>query len=86
MNKEEFVAEAFCQGRLSKTFGKYTRQVMEQIDKHFKKNYQHEMFNSKKEKDEDKEDLWVEGLGMGYPLNEEEYEKMLKESKNPQDK
>lgn len=75
VNKEEFVAEAFCQGTLSETFGKYTRQVMEQINKHFKKGNKKEMSNEK-EINHDSEDLWVEGLGMGYPLDEKSYEEM----------
>lgn len=80
VNKEEFVAEAFCQGKLSNSFGEYTRQVMKQIDKHFKKGYQHEMFNSaiKEDKKQNPNNIWVEGLGMGYPLNEEDYERMQK--------
>lgn len=72
MNNEEFVAEAFCQGKLAKTFGKYTRLVMEQIDKHFKKGYQHNMFDNSKEKDKkiNPDDLWVENYGLGYPTEE----------------
>lgn len=73
-NKYEFVAEAFCQGKLSKKFGKYTKQVMEEIDKHFKHGSKSKVSNAS----EDLE-FWVEEFGFGYPIDEDAYEEMQKE-------
>lgn len=69
-NTYEFVAEAFSQGILSKKYGKYTKQVMEQINKHFKSTYQTklELQNEKKDKDGFE---WIEGFGTGYPIDED---------------
>ena len=75
-NREEFVAEAFSQGKLAKTYGKYTKQVMDEIDKHFKKGYQHKMFDAM---DGENNDLWIENFGGGYPIDEKEYEAMRDE-------
>lgn len=72
-NKYEFVAEAFCQGSLSKNYGKYTKDVMETIQKHFAKNYQTKLFNAKEEKN-DNEDFWMEEYGFGYPIDEKSFE------------
>ena len=85
-NIHEFVAEAFCQGILSKKQGKYTKQVMEAINKHFKKEYQTKLKLNEKEKPYimDKGDEWVEAYGMGYPLNEEILEKYKKEREKKQ--
>ena len=73
-NKYEFVAEAFCQGSLSKNYGKYTKDVMETIQKHFAKNYQTKLFNAKEEEENANEDFWMEEYGFGYPIDEESYE------------
>lgn len=73
-NKYEFVAEAFCQGRLSKKYGKYTKQVMEEINKHFSHNSKSKIDNEKEELD-----MWIEEFGFGYPIDEEAYEEMQKE-------
>ena len=75
-NKFEFVAEAFCQGTLSKKYGKYTGQVMEAIKEHFGKNYQTKLALNEKDKEEQNDnEMWIEGYGYGYPIDEEEYNK-----------
>ena len=71
-NRFEFVAEAFCQGHLSKKYGKYTKQIMDLMSEHFAKNKQLKLaVNESKDKDDD---MWVEGFGLGYPIDEEAYE------------
>lgn len=74
-NRYEFVAEAFCQGHLSKKYGKYTKEVMSLINKHFGKSAQLSLFNEKS----DDTEMWVEGFGFGYPIDEEEYKKFREE-------
>lgn len=69
-NKYEFVAEAFCQGTLSKKYGKYTKQIMDLMNEHFSKNKQMKLAVNK----EDDGEMWVEGFGFGYPIDEESYE------------
>lgn len=71
-NEYEFVAEAFCQGRLSKKYGKYTKQVMDLIDEHFASTNQLKLAINKKEEDSDK--IWIEEYGQGYPIDEEALE------------
>ena len=83
-NRYEFVAEAFCQGTLAKKSGKYTKQVMDCIDKHFKSEYQTKLFNSKEEDTDD--NMWLEEYGLGYPIDEEalsEFEKIQNKGKEP---
>lgn len=83
-NRYEFVAEAFCQGTLAKKSGKYTKQVMDCIDKHFKSEYQTKLFNSKEEDADD--NMWLEEYGLGYPIDEEalsEFEKIQNKGKEP---
>lgn len=83
-NKYEFVAEAFCQGMLAKKYGKYTKQVMNTIDKHFKSQYQTKLFNARNEEKEDIKDMWIEEYGLGYPIDErsiKDYERNLKKRK-----
>lgn len=72
-NKYEFVAEAFCQGRLSEKYGKYTKQVMEEISKHFSHGSKSKVSNAKEEVE-----MWIEEFGFGYPIDEEAYEEMKK--------
>lgn len=72
-NKYEFVAEAFCQGHLSKKYGKYTKEVMNLMKEHFTKGSKKKVSN-----EEDKQDMWIEGYGFGYPIDEEEYNKFMK--------
>lgn len=73
-NKYEFVAEAFCQGHLSKEYGKYTKEVMSLMKQHFLKGNKKKISNS-----EDNQDMWIEGYGFGYPIDEEEYNKFMKD-------
>lgn len=82
-NRFEFVAEAFCQGHLSKKYGKYTKQVMELMQEHFSKAHQTKLFNSK---EEDNQEMWIEGFGFGYPIDEEEYKKFRKDIKEEKEK
>lgn len=81
-NKYEFVAEAFCQGTLSKKYGKYTGQVMEAIKEHFGKNVQTKLALNEKDSETSVDDMWIEEYGYGYPIDEEEYEKFQKEIEN----
>ena len=76
-NKYEFVAEAFCQGTLSKKYGKYTKQVMNAIKEHFGKTYQTKLALNALE--ETQGEMWVEGFGFGYPIDELEYNKFREE-------
>ena len=85
-NKYEFVAEAFCQGTLSKKYGKYTGQVMEAIKEHFGKNVQTKLALNEKDKETNIDDMWIEEYGYGYPIDEEEYEKFQKEIDKQEDK
>ena len=78
-NKYEFVAEAFAQGYLSKKYGKYTKQVMEIMDKHLKKNNQLKLVASNESEKDDDVIIWEEYFGNGYPIDEEAYDK-FKES------
>lgn len=78
-NRYEFVAEAFCQGTLSKKYGKYTGQVMEAIKEHFGKNVQTKLVLNEKDSETSADDMWIEEYGYGYPIDEEEYEKFQKE-------
>ena len=77
-NRYEFVAEAFCQGHLSKKYGKYTKQVMDLMKEHFSKAHQTKLFNSK-DSETDNADMWIEGYGFGYPIDEDEYKKFRKD-------
>ena len=77
-NKFEFVAEAFSQGILAKNYGKYTKKVMETIDKHFKSEYQTKLFDAQN-KNDDNTEFWVEEYGLGYPIDEEAFEEFNKE-------
>lgn len=88
-NKYEFVAEAFCQGTLSKKYGKYTNQVMNAIKEHFGKTYQTKLALNALE--ETQGEMWIEGFGFGYPIDEleynkfrEEFDKLQKTEKNQQ--
>lgn len=85
-NKYEFVAEAFCQGTLSKKYGKYTGQVMEAIKEHFGKNVQRKLALNEEDKETNINDMWIEEYGYGYPIDEEEYEKFQKEVDKQEDK
>ena len=85
-NQYEFVAEAFCQGTLSKKYGKYTSQVMETIKEHFGKNVQRKLALNEKDKETNINDIWIEEYGYGYPIDEEEYEKFKKEVDKQEDK
>lgn len=76
-NKYEFVAEAFCQGTLSKKYGKYTKQVMNAIKEHFGKTYQTKLALNALE--ETQGEMWIEGFGFGYPIDELEYNKFREE-------
>ena len=77
-NKFEFVAEAFSQGILAKDYGKYTKRVMETIDKHFKSEYQTKLFDAQN-KNDDNTEFWIEEYGLGYPIDEEAFEEFNKE-------
>lgn len=83
-NRFEFVAEAFCQGTLAKNYGKYTKQVMDCIDKHFKSEYQGKLFDAQNEEKE--EQFWVEEYGLGYPIDEEAFEEFNKEQEKAEKK
>lgn len=88
VNKYEFVAEAFCQGHLAKKYGKYTKQVMELMNEHFAKNRQMTLALNKKE-DEQEQEMWIEGFGFGYPIDEESYNQFrdeLNEEKEKEEK
>ena len=85
-NKYEFVAEAFCQGTLSKKYGKYTGQVMEAIKEHFGKNVQTKLALNEKDSETSADDMWIEEYGLGYPIDEEEYEKFQKEIEKQEDR
>ena len=76
-NKFEFVAEAFCQGTLAKNYGKYTKQVMESINKHFSSNYQQKLFDAQNE-NKNEDFMWLEEYGLGYPIDEEAFEEFNK--------
>ncbi len=78
-NKDEFVAEAFCQGMLSKKYGKFTQKVMDLMDKHFSKAYQTKLALNAKDDEENNNEMWIEGYGFGYPIDEEEYKKAKEE-------
>lgn len=77
-NKYEFVAEAFCQGHLSKKYGKYTKEVMEIMDKHFKKGYQQKLAFDNEAEDTD---MWIEEYGFGYPIDEDALKEMEEKNK-----
>lgn len=81
-NKFEFVAEAFSQGQLSKKYGKYTKDVMDIIEKHLSKSKQLKIAASNKSTD----DLgyWEEDFGGGYPIDEEAYEEFKQLQKKEQ--
>lgn len=83
-NKYEFVAEAFAQGHLSKKYGKYTKQVMELMDKHLKKANQLKLAASN-EKENDDVIIWEEDFGGGYPIDEEAYNKFKEEQEKESD-
>ena len=84
-NKYEFVAEAFCQGHLAKKYGKYTKQVMDIISEHFSSTSQLKLAGINKAEDNNSnDDMWVEGFGYGYPMDEETYEEWKKEQKQEQ--
>ncbi len=76
-NKYEFVAEAFSQGRLSKKYGKYTKQVMDLVNEHFAASKQLKLAVN-----EEEPDMWTEEYGFGYPIDED----ALKEFEDKQDK
>lgn len=80
VNKYEFVAEAFAQGQLSKKYGKYTKQVIDIMDKHLSKNNQLKLIadNSKNED----EIIWEEDFGGGYPVDEEAYKEFKDKQEN----
>ena len=84
-NKYEFVAEAFAQGRLSKKYGKYTKDVMDTIEKHLSKSTQLKIAASNKEDKTEDVIIWEEDFGGGYPIDEESYEK-FKEEQQKDDK
>lgn len=77
-NKYEFVAEAFSQGRLSKNYGKYTKQVMDLVNEHFAASKQLKLAVNEDEEN----DMWMEEYGFGYPIDED----ALKEFEDKQDK
>jgi hypothetical protein len=77
-NKYEFVAEAFSQGRLSKKYGKYTKQVMDLVNEHFAASKQLKLAVNEDEEN----DMWMEEYGFGYPIDED----ALKEFEDKQDK
>lgn len=78
VNKYEFVAEAFCQGYLSKKRGVYTEQIMNLINDHLGKVNQLKLVAENKT-DNENEIIWVEDYGYGYPLDEEIYKKHSEE-------
>ena len=81
-NKFEFVAEAFAQGQLSKKYGKYTKDVMDIIEKHLSKSKQLKIAASNK--DADDLGYWEEDFGGGYPIDEEAYEEFKKKQESEQ--
>ena len=84
-NKYEFVAEAFAQGNLSKKYGKYTKQVMEIMNKHLKKTNQLKLVASNENKEDNDTIIWEEDFGNGYPLDEETYNKFKEEQEQAKD-
>lgn len=82
-NPYEFVAEAFADAKLSETPCKYSLDVLECIDKHFKKTGVSNSMNKDKEKSND--DLFLENYGLGYP-SQDEFEKWLEEQDENIDK
>ena len=79
-NKYEFVAEAFCQGHLSKKVGKFTKGVMDLMSKYFGKSSK--VKNEKeKENNNENEEMWVEGFGYGYPIDEATYKEFEEKEK-----
>lgn len=83
-NKFEFVAEAFSQGQLSKKYGKYTKEVMDIIEKHLSKSKQLKIAASNK--DADDLGYWEEDFGGGYPIDEEAYEEFKKKQEDEKEK
>lgn len=88
-NKDEFVAECFAQGTLSKNPSKYAKMVVDAINSHFeigvKESKQLRLFNAlaqvlnMKDDKTDENIIWVESDGAGYCLTEEDYEKRKSE-------
>lgn len=72
VNKYEFVAEAFSQGMLSKKYGKYTKEIMNAVDKHLAKTSQLKLVATNK-KESENVIIWEEDFGGGYPIDEEAY-------------
>lgn len=87
VNIKEFVAEGFCQGVLSKKQGKYTKKIMETIEKYYGTQTQLKLaINASKKEKEEEENIWIEEFGGGYPINEEAYKKFKKEQEPPKSK
>ena len=93
-NIDEFVAEAFCDAKLSQTPSNYSKEVLNLIDKHYNLNNndakQLRLFNSimkainelKKDKEKDEYEItWWEEGGFGYPVDEEELKEWDKKQK-----
>ena len=82
VNEYEFVAEAFAQAKLSKKYGKYTKRVIETMDKHLK-SQQLKLAATNDDKEDKNKDIiiWEEDFGGGYPVDEEAYNE-FKEKQN----
>ena len=93
-NYDEFIAEAFCDAKLSEKPSDYSIEVLNLIDKHYKLNSseakQLRLFNSimkainelKKDKEKDEYEItWWEEGGFGYPVDEEELKEWDKKQK-----
>lgn len=84
VNEYEFVAEAFAQAQLSKKYGKYTKQVIDLMDKHLAKSTQLKIVADNSDKN-DNVIIWEEEFGGGYPIDEEAYKDFKKEQEKSED-
>jgi len=74
----EFYAECFAQATLLKNPSKYAKMIMDETKKYKKRYNQMSLIDNDKKEKETEEELWVEGGGLGYPLNWEKYEEERK--------
>lgn len=86
-NHDEFIAECFSQAVLSKNPSKYSKQVLDLVNKHFASSKQIKLEFQNKKEDIDNKNIWTEDYGVGYPIDEESYNKLKEEiEKNSKEK
>lgn len=79
-NSDEFIAECFSQAVLSKKPSKYSKQVLDLVNKHFSSSKQMKLeLQNKKDDDNNDENIWTEDCGVGYPIDEDSYNKLKEE-------